>query len=212
MSRRHSTDFINGASVKNALHARRFAESRGRDLNQRITIQFPAFGFTNQEAADLIKAFEKRMRDWWDYQNQKYDQAMLPDYGTFDYIAVYEAPTDLHSHMLIHAPPEYAEEIAHQARVLVQKLAGDRFKPHRLDQAIDVGDVPHSGGYLRYMLKGADPDCAPSYYIEHEPQGRIAGRRVVISRSLNEQARKRAGWSRQREAPGPNADWDSLDE
>lgn len=178
-------------SARSLLHAERFARRSLQPLNTAITIEFSSNHIRGKSAYEVFQNIWENTRRAWNYQNGKGRQL-----GSFDSIAVFENPPQsayngrvahgpYHVHWLLRWPQEDLSKLERRIRRALKRI-----NPMMPGRCLKVTPAYKSVGFVKYMAKGIDKPFAAHFYLKHRPQGPIDHRRIIISRSLGQSARK----------------------
>ena len=165
--------------------ATEMARSIGRPLNRHITVHWEAAGVADSGAAKATTAFLKYLREWLG--------------GRTAYVWARENGDGKgsHLHILAHIPTGRRMNGV-RSRRWIERITGRPYRPGTIctrriagsgDPAGPVYAV-NFGAALAYVLKGAAPDVAAALGIDHEPGGRIIGKRCGTSRNIDAKARR----------------------
>ena len=194
MKRMRKGTCLRPESARAILHAERYAYAARRPLNVFITMKFPKVSKSGDKPYDVFrKKFWENTRRRWNTM-VKENRAFSP----FDAIAVFENPPTsnklgrrhhgpLHVHWMLRWPFRKCERLLFFLRRQFQREFGVAPPGSVRMQRVRYG--PRAAAYL---AKGIDAPFAKHFHIDHAPQGPIAHRRIIISRSLGPTARKRA--------------------
>ena len=194
MKRMRKGTCLRPESARAILHAERYAYAARRPLNVFITMKFPKVSKSGDKPYDVFrKKFWENTRRRWNTM-VKENRAFSP----FDAIAAFENPPTsnklgrrhhgpLHVHWMLRWPFRKCERLLFFLRRQFQREFGVAPLGSVRMQRVRYG--PRAAAYL---AKGIDAPFAKHFHIDHAPQGPIAHRRIIISRSLGPTARKRA--------------------
>jgi hypothetical protein len=181
-------------SARAILHAERHAYAARRPLNLFITIKFPSVSRSGDKPYDIFR------KKFWANTKRRWDTMVkgARKHSPFDAIAVFENPATfstrkrrhygpLHVHWMIRWPFKKCERLNYFLRRQFQR---EFFVAQ--PGSIRMGRVRYGPRAAAYLAKGIDPPYAKHFKVDHEPQGPIAHRRIIISQSLGPTARERA--------------------
>jgi len=171
-----------------------FARQIGQPLSAFLTVHWtncPAG--QDQSVQDRQGRIQTCIRRWLERRNVDLAAVWVIEDGPIG--------SGLHSHMLLHVPPEHMCEFAKMLPKWTGAPAIDKVTwPTAKAHTVAVGDegawmldrvYDHGAGLRRYILKGC-ADRFLKYGIRHQPQGKIRGKRCGFSNSLGPVARARA--------------------
>lgn len=181
--------FITNKQATQFSAAIRFSKRLGCPLNQFVTLNLAHTacprGLASLAVQDLIK---NRFGRWLRYQEVKARKAGQPSYGAPTYAWVIEAKGGLtHLHWCVHVDPRLQASFA---RVLPKWLARSAGAIEKPIGAINITSVYGIGGLLKYCLKGLNHYHAGKRFVVVEDQGEVWGKRVGLSKSLGQAARR----------------------
>jgi hypothetical protein len=194
MKRMRKGTCLRPESARAILHAERYAYAARRPLNVFITMKFPKVSKSGDKPYDVFrKKFWENTRRRWNTM-VKENRAFSP----FDAIAVFENPPTssklgrrhhgpLHVHWMLRWPFRKCKRLLFFLRRQFQREFGVA-----LPSSVRMQRVRYGPRAAAYLAKGIDAPFAKHFHIDHAPQGPIAHRRMIISRSLGPTARKRA--------------------
>lgn len=181
-------------SARAILHAERYAYAARTPLNVFITIKFPPASRSGEKPYHVFR------KKFWGNTKRRWDTMVkgARKHSPFDAIAVFENPPTrsksrlqhhgpLHVHWMLRWPFRKCKRLMYFLRRQYQR---EFFvaKPG----SIRMGRVRYGPRAAAYLAKGIDPPFAKHFHIDHAPQGPIAHRRIIISRSLGPTARNHA--------------------
>ena len=155
------------------------AEQQSRHINRHIIVHWEAMGIPDSRAMAATTLWLKAFREWTG--------------GETAYVWSRENGDGKgsHLHLLAHLPAGKRWHGA-RARRWLERISGNPYKAGAIKTRCIAGSrSPDSPSYAEnlqtvaaYVLKGVAPDTAVALGIDHEPGGRISGKRCGASRNI----------------------------
>jgi hypothetical protein len=152
-------------------------------LNLFITINIDD-AFVTRRPQSFIYRFLHRASDWLRYHGVG---------AYYAWVLENNEVVGIHCHILMHWPWHLQTGLDTQLRKWL-RLSGGEYHKGVLQWSDTNGDEGvgvrfSNSAVARYLLKGADPVFCRHWGLDHKPQGKITGKRLGVSRSLDVSAR-----------------------
>ena len=210
--------------VQRVYRAIAFANCLGRVLSTRLDVTWSTVGITSDV---IVAAMQRRLLDWLRRWLDRHA-------GWAAYVWVLERGTrrGVHSHVMLQVPDELGAKLRRDSETALTRIVGRPLVNEENCRTILVqprgSDVWSQWRRFRYMMKGLEPNAgwpdndepsgvhayAERLHIEPRAQGEIDGKRVGVSRALDEASFRR--WAALNDFPpmeiapwgGPLYDWE----
>lgn len=173
------SDYLTLEQARKIIAALANAERQSKFINRHIIVHWEAMGVSDSRAMWATTKWLKVFREWTD--------------GETAYVWTRENGDGKgsHLHMMAHLPAGKRWHGA-RARRWLERISGNPYKAGAIKTRCITGSrSPDSPSYAEnlqtvaaYVLKGVAPDTAAALDIDHEPGGRIIGKRSGISQNI----------------------------
>jgi len=179
------SDFIDKRQYDQLQHSIRFAAEIGMPLNTFITIQFGATACEPENVGVVFRRLVRHRFTPWLRPTKAHPFDHRPAAWIYWLENVHDYahhPHGTHVHWAAHIPAGRRKAFESKLPGWVQSVAGMIFDT---SVAIDVRDADNPLGLRKYAGKAMKPADAKKRRIKPISQGRIFGRRLSISESIN---------------------------
>lgn len=173
------SDYLTLEQAHKIIAALSKAEKQSKHINRHIIVHWEAMGVTDSGAMAATTLWLKAFREW------------TGDKTAYVWTRENGDGKGSHLHLLAHLPAGKRWHGA-RARRWLERISGNPYKAGAIKTRCITGsrspDSPSYGENLQtvaaYVLKGVTPDTAAALGIDHEPGGRIIGKRCGISQNI----------------------------